>query len=198
MKTLQRITLALSISALALLQGCLVLSLHPHFEDSDIVTDTSMAGTWESNKSNIWHFTPSEDGREYALKVDEGDGEVGHFIATPFQVKGKDFIDVYPATDDDHHSKLSFYYRIHRLPTHSLLYIDKTSSQFKVLIPQFGWLMKHLEAHPEALAHELVEDDFPIITASTKELQSFWLKHLKTEDAFMDLKLVKQATSNDE
>ena len=197
MKTLQRIALALSISFLALLPGCLVLSLHPHFKDGDVVADTSMEGVWESNKSNIWHFTPSEDHREYALIVDEGDGEIGHFIATPFKVNGKDFIDVYPDSDDDHQSNLSFYYRIHRLPVHSLLYIDKTSSQFKVLATNFAWLQKHLEAHPKALAHELVEDDFPIITASTEELQSFWLKHLETEGAFANTDLVKQEPPQD-
>lgn len=156
-----------------------------------------MTGIWKSNDSNVWNFTPSEDHREYALIVDEGDGEIGHFIATPFKVNGKDFIDIYPNSDNDHRASLSFYYHLHRFPVHSLLYIDKTSSQFRVLATNFVWLQKHLEAHPDALAHELVEDGFPIVTASTEELQNFWLKHLETEGAFADTELVKQTTSKD-
>jgi hypothetical protein len=41
----------------------------------------------------------------------------------------------------------------------------------------------YTEKNPDAIAHEVV-DDRPILTASTEELQKFWVNHLETKDAF--------------
>ncbi len=47
------------------------------------------------------------------------------------------------------------------------------------------WLEEHLQANPEVLSVEEVDNRI-LITASTKELQEFVIRHLKTESAFGD------------
>ncbi len=50
-----------------------------------------------------------------------------------------------------------------------------------------GWLGGQLKEHPEALAHEeLEESDRIVLTASTAELQKFVIEHADNEEAWDD------------
>jgi hypothetical protein len=53
----------------------------------------------------------------------------------------------------------------------------------KVASTDFGWLEKHLTASPKALAHH-VEDKRLLLTADTRALQRFVLKHLGDGELF--------------
>jgi len=50
------------------------------------------------------------------------------------------------------------------------------------------WLENHLKQNPKAIQHEILSDRILLpsilFTSSTKELQTFLLKHVKTKGAF--------------
>jgi hypothetical protein len=48
-----------------------------------------------------------------------------------------------------------------------------------------NWLKGFVEKNPATIKHEIVDKDV-VLTASTKELQSFLLRHLNTKGAFTD------------
>jgi hypothetical protein len=47
-----------------------------------------------------------------------------------------------------------------------------------------GWLKDYLAQHPQAIAHEVLEDKNIVLTASTKQLQEFLMANIHTKDAF--------------
>ena len=47
------------------------------------------------------------------------------------------------------------------------------------------WLETYLEQNPGAVQHEIVKGEI-VFTAPTQELQTFLLKHIKTEGAYGD------------
>ena len=53
------------------------------------------------------------------------------------------------------------------------------------------WLKGHLKAHPAALRHERDKDRI-LLTASTRELQAFLVKHAETKRAFDEPLKLKQ------
>ncbi|MDP4878391.1 MAG: hypothetical protein NWR36_00760, partial [Opitutales bacterium] len=73
----------------------------------------------------------------------------------------------------------------------SLIHVKVSETTATLRVPSFAWFTKFLEEHPDALRHELIEDNFPVVTATTGELQDFWFKHLTTEDAYIETELTK-------
>ncbi|MDP4610931.1 MAG: hypothetical protein NWT02_07060 [Opitutales bacterium] len=177
---------------LALLPGCFVVSLQPFYAEDDVIADRSLAGEWqETGKQNKWHFKPSDDAKSYDIIITEGDDSTGFFIGTPFKIKEQFFIDIYPDTSNDNKLPMSSVYMIHRIPVHSLIHVKVSETTATLRVPSFAWFTKFLEEHPDALRHELIEDNFPVVTATTGELQDFWFKHLTTEDAYIETELTK-------
>jgi hypothetical protein len=59
--------------------------------------------------------------------------------------------------------------------------------------PDPDWLKKLVADNPKAIQHEKIDDEI-ILTASTKDLQTFWLKHLDTNGAFGEPSNMKRKT----
>ncbi|MEN8725301.1 MAG: hypothetical protein ABF322_01265 [Lentimonas sp.] len=185
--------LALLLVFAAMLSGCLMVSLHPFYSKGDIIEDSQLVGIWqEDGKDIIWLFQQDEDKKTYAITITEGDGLTGLFIGTPFKINNELFVDIYPGTQNDDALKMTDAYKLHRIPAHSLIHVKKSNRSSILRVPSFPWFTEHLESHPKALKHEIIDDNFPVLTATTKELQAFWFKHLETEDAYIETKLVKQ------
>ncbi|MGB0744764.1 MAG: hypothetical protein ACPGSB_09575 [Opitutales bacterium] len=183
---MKRLLLLLPLICLCM-PGCLLLSLHPYYEDDDIIEHDSFAGKWQSDDGKmLWEFLPTDDG--YRVTVDES-GKQGKFDVTPFKISGELFLDFYPdMTNSD--EVLSPFYMMHRMPVHSLIHIAKDGDAPLFRIPDFKWFAEYLREHPDAIEHEWIDDgDFPLLSAGTQELQAFVMKHLNKEGAFNDLKL---------
>lgn len=178
---------------IAFLPGCFIVSLHPFYSDDDVIDDVRLVGTWQEKQDVVWQFLPNTKTKKYTVSITEGDGLVGHFIGTPFIIHDEFFIDIYPDTDNDDTLKMASAYNIHRIPVHSLIHIQQIGEfALSLRVPSYPWFIEYLETHPQALKHETIEDDFPILTATTQELQAFWFKHLKTKDAYIETELIKQ------
>jgi len=189
----------------ALLAGCVpVVSLQPLFTREDIRFDEKLLGTWveDANKpKSSWEFTRLEetaaDGlvpslrgeidRLYRLNVTDAEGRKGSLVACLVKLQDRLFLDVFPdklpsGEQDMEKTKLVFN-AFFFVPAHTFIRVDSLTDSLKVRLTDDDGFKKLLEAEPDAVKFALVEDR-PILTASTKELQAFVLKHAGDERLF--------------
>jgi hypothetical protein len=72
------------------------------------------------------------------------------------------------------------------VPVHTFIQVDRTGDQLKLRLTDEERLARLLEAEPTAVKHERAWDDRRVLTASTKELQTFVLKHAGDDRLFAD------------
>lgn len=169
------------VGAAVLLAGC-ISSLHPFYTEKDLVFDPDLVGCWSQGEDKeTWKFL-KKDKKVYELVYTGSKGKSGKFDVHLFEVEGKRFIDMLPK---DPQMEEPEFYKFHLLPMHGMMHVKQVKPTLQLQMPNPDWLQEHLKEHPDAIAHEVV-DDRPILTASTGELQKFWRRHLETKGAFGD------------
>jgi hypothetical protein len=173
------------LSGLALilvLAGCVVMSVYPYYTEKDLTFDAALVGTWTDKEAgpNIterWVFEKAgEKGYTFAMLKDS---ETNTFSAHLFKLQEHLLLDFMPSDLRDQ-----------SIPPHYLMSVTQTQPTLKMQMMSYEWLAKYLEKNPKAIRH--IEEREPgetnkgpyILTADTKDLQKFVLKHLKTEGAF--------------
>ena len=179
MKTFGIVSVALCV---VLLMGC-IHSLHPLYTAEDLIFSPALVGRWsEDDSKETWEFSKKGE-KEYRLVYTDDKGKAGTFVVHLLKIKGKMFLDLFPSEPD---LKENLFYQVHLLPVHSFMYVKQIKPTLQMSMADGNWLEKLIEANPGAIRHEKIEDRI-VLTASTKELQAFFLKHLATEDAFGEL-----------
>jgi len=180
MKTLGIMSLAVLLTLIA---GC-VRSLHPLYTDQDVIFDSDLVGSWsEKNSKETWEFSKrneKSDDKQFRLLYTAEKGKTGEFIVHLIKIDGNMFLDLYP---DDAELKQNDYYKIHLLPAHTFMHVNQITPTLQLRLPQGEWLNKLIKENPEAIQHEILKDQ-TILTAGTKDLQVFFMKHLNTKGAF--------------
>lgn len=181
MKTSKLIALA----GLALcLPGC-IPSVNPFYTDKDVVFDPRLVGTWQEQgkdqASQTWRFEKAED-KAYKLAVTEEQGKQGGFDAHLFKLKQDYFLDLIP-NNCDYATNQADLVAASMFPGHLLVRVSQIEPELKLALFDFDWLQQQLTNNPTALAHHREGDRF-VLTASTRELQRFVLKHLAEGELF--------------
>jgi hypothetical protein len=163
------------VSLLLGLSGC-VPSLHGLYAENDVVFEPALLGDWTEDKAeseSVLTFTRGE-GREYKLVWLERKDK-SSFVAHLVKVGDKLFLDLAsdPAVDCPTLS----------VPVHMFILVSQTAPKLQMRDFDEDWLKAFLTKNPGALKHEVVDKDI-IVTASTKQLQSFLLRHVNTKAAF--------------
>lgn len=177
-----------SLLGLILLAGC-IPSLHPLYtNDSDIVYEPALIGSWsEEGDDDMWVFS-RRGGKEYKLVYTENGGKTGEFIVNLVNIDNHLFLDLFP---EEPKIDANSYYMVHLIPAHTFMRVEQIKPSLKIAPLNPEWLSDLLKQTPAALQHEIKEDR-PIITAQPKEIQKFLLQHLATEGAFMELSDMKR------
>ncbi len=168
------------LSVLILLTGC-ILSLYPYYTEEDIIFEKGLFGQWEGDNGDLWGFSQRGE-NAYTLIYTDSKGNQGMFIAHLFQIDDKMFLDFYP---EDPELNKSDFYNAHILLAHSFSHIKKIEPELQMIFPDYRWLENHLKENPDAIRHEIIDTQI-VLSAPTEELQAFWIKHLATEDAFIE------------
>ena len=172
---------SLTIGLLLMNISC-VPSVNPLFTEQDLIFEPALLGTWSNpDGTETWIFT-LEDDKEYRAVFRDSDGKKGEFAVNLLRIEGKMFLDLSPIRTGPGESD---FYRSHFLPMHTFVHVSIASPNARLAILEPDWLKAHLAAEPTALRHEKVSGEV-VLTASTKELQAFYLKHLSTPNAFSD------------
>ena len=167
------------IAGLLLVLAACVPSLHPLYTDKDLIFEPALLGEWAEAKpdsKSTLTFSKAGD-KEYKLVSGDGPDKKSMFIARLVKLGDKLFLDVKPdpASEPD----------CSGLPWHMFFYVSRIEPTLRMWDLNDKWLEKLLKKDPSLLKHEVVDGDL-VLTASTKQLQSFLLRHVNTKGAFTD------------
>ena len=171
-----------------LLGGCVpVLSLHPLFNEKDVVFDEKLLGTWV-DPNTTWEFSRiAEPKNAYKLIFSDKEGKKGLFVAHLVKLKDKLFLDACPAPwEQQDPNKIEWAYNtLFLIPAHTFIKINSIEPQLKMLRTDDEQMREFLKADPNAVKHTVLEDK-PVLTASTNELQAFVLKYAYDSRVFAE------------
>lgn len=173
------------------LAGCVVTALQPFYTEADLSFDPGLIGRWVAGQ-DAPDGTPPKEVLEFKRDGDNGylaaltgdDGKVQTFVARRFKLGEQIFLDLFPV--GEHGAEF--------VPVHQVQRLSGPGPTLKMTGLKYEWVQKLLEAQPDALrhvvvAHRLEDGKEPariVLTASTKELQAFLNKHVKTAEAWDD------------
>lgn len=166
-------------AALAL-TGC-APSLHPFFTDEKMVFNSDLLGGWISDSGAKCLFTKSGDNQYELLYVREEE-EPARFEARLIELGGVTFLDFFPKN----WGKGSTLYlaNFNFVPTHTLARVTIGVDSISIAMMDGDWLKRLSDQNQLDLAHERLNDEVIVLTAPTRELQAFALKHADNEEAF--------------
>jgi hypothetical protein len=172
---------SLLVTAL-LMAGC-VPCLQPVYTDEDLVFEADLIGTWTPvNSKALWEFTRADD-RSYRLVQTDANGASGQFSAHLFKIRGTTFLDLYPEMP---HGTGSCLYASHFRPVHTCFRVQQISPKLRISIMNPQWAHDYLKANRDAVQHTFT-DRGVVLTAPTKELQTFLAQHCGTKASWHDL-----------
>lgn len=178
-----------------LLGGCVpVLCLHPLYTKEDIVLEKKLFGTWVDDANNpetTWEFKHiDEPDNAYKLIFTDEDGKKGSFIAHLLKLQNKFFLDIYPSElpwePDDPNTMDWPYNSFLLIPAHTFMKIDSIEPQLRMRLALESNIKELFTEDPNAIQHMTIGERL-VLTASTKELQVFVLKHVDDDKLFTDV-----------
>lgn len=188
---------------LIMLAGALVLfcscipAVNPFYTEKDLVFDSRLLGEWlEKNtkeEPQVWKFEKGGD-KSYKLTVIEKGNKEGKFSAHLFTLKKNQFLDLI-STDCNYATNQADLVAASMYPGHLLVRVWQVEPELKLAFFDFDWLKKYLGKNPEAIAH-LTENGGVLLTAETRALQKFVLKHLAEGELFDTPGLMIRKTDN--
>ena len=172
--------------------GCIVTSLHPFYEQSQLTPAPELLGTWlQQDGEEVWTFT-AEPERGYRLRLIDEDGLRALFEVYPFMLGDQLFLDVFPVSDQTPGS--SPYRELHTVQVHGVLRVYSTKPSLDVAALDYGWLDRQIKKAPDSLAHERIASKRIVLTADSGALQAFLREHLATDDAYGERMTLLPAT----
>jgi len=171
------IVAVLTFGLVLILEGC-IPSLHPLYTDNDLVFEPAILGEWvlsDSHSKEILTFTKGNEKKYKVVQADESGKNA--YVGRLVKLNGKLFLDVEP----DREVKCECLCP----PYHMFFFVSQLEPSLRISSLDLEWTAEFLRKNPSALNHEFVREDL-WLTAPTKSLQAFVLKHLNTKGAFAD------------
>jgi hypothetical protein len=169
-------------AALVTLAGCIVLSVYPFYTPQDVIFDPGLAGRWakDGTTNEFWQFTATAE-KSYVLMTTD-DHDTNGFYAHLFQLKQFEFLDLLTTNHDDQF----------QLPLHLISKVLRNDTNLSLHFMDFNWLSGLVETNPTLIRHIIVPhnpddtngDKMLYLTATTRDLQKFLLKHAADANAF--------------
>ena len=172
--------------AAGLLLSACIPSVNPFYTDKDVIFATSLLGEWQvkdkEDEPQHWRFERG-NGTDYALTVRDDEGKEGEFKATLFKLKDHQFLDLLP-TECEYATNQADLVAFSMFRGHLLVHVAQMEPELRMAFFDFEWLADHLKENPKALPHG--GEDGLVLTASTRQLQRFVLRHLEEGALFSD------------
>jgi hypothetical protein len=184
----------IALAGLALCLSACIPSLNSFYTDKDLVFEPCLVGTWQEKGKDqdpqTWKFEKADD-KAYKLTITEAQGKKGEFTSHLFRLKQDYFLDLIP-DNCDYATNQADLVGTCMFPGHLLVRVPQIEPDLKMAFCDFDWLAQQLTNKPAVLAHHREGDRF-VLTATTRELQEFVLKHLGEGELFSKLEeMVRQ------
>ena len=170
------------------LTGC-APSLHPFFTDEDVVFNEALLGVWIGDSGKKCLFTRSGDNHYELLYVED---ESARFEAQLIELGGATFLDLYPNPP----GKGNGLYSVNFVPAHTLARVTIGEDSISIAMMNGDWLKQLSDRNQLDLAHERLDDEMVALTAPTRELRAFVLKHADNKEAFGEAEVFHRLRSD--
>jgi hypothetical protein len=190
-----------------LLSSCIVNSLHPFYEENDVIYDEHLLGKWETNDSIVWtvkqiYFATGEgeEKKEYYKNgyvigyINEKNKPIA-FDMYIFKIDNQTYADFYPSlSPTSHFENIPDLFGMHSIRTHALAKIEFSEDEIELIWFNGEWLADLIENNRIKISHEFISFPEPIsqqfkgqyvLTASTRELKQFIKKYGTDGNAFI-------------
>ena len=176
-----------------LLPGCVPTSINPLYTPKDLIFDPALLGVWgEGDSKETWTFERPEKGgdKNYTLKHTDNDGRIGEFDAHLLKLSQQMFLDLHLSDyggDDNFKGNMLANFAMIIRPGHLFLKVDQVGPVLQMRLISLETLETLLKKNPKAVRHERImwgEEGRLVLTAKTRELQRFILKHMNDEKFF--------------
>ena len=162
------LTLAVLAVSAVLSSGCLVLTLHPAYDDRTVVWDEGLLGEWRDEEDNIQATVERSEWRSYRIRFarpSETADFTGHLTAIGDQY----FLDLMPERGVDYGPVL--------VPAHLILRVTRAGDGWEVAGLDYEALRRDAaaERHVGGGSSALDQRHNVLLTASTPELRQ-WLR----------------------
>jgi len=191
---MKKVSLIITITVLLFLGSC-IPSLFPLYFEKDLITNENLVGTWKEDGSlNTWAFYPDEDKKSYNLwflekdnnNVDDGrPGTLGIFETHLFKLGNNYFFDFYPGENQELEKEINSLMAFHLVPTHTFAKVEISKDTIKIFQFDIEHLEDLLENGKIRIRHVRPDKDI-ILTATTEELQEFFIKYAEDDEAYTD------------
>ncbi|MCF8302151.1 MAG: hypothetical protein K9I94_02670 [Bacteroidales bacterium] len=178
-----------------LFSGCLVKSLHPYYEERDVVFKPELLGSYMDADETAWKISRYSFSKgfmkgdsidnSYLVEMQQKDAKrVSRFNVHLFELEGINYLDFAPIREDRDEVLME----LHLVPAHSIAQIEIISDN-EITISWFEeeWLTDLFKENRVKIAHEVItytdelEPTQYVLTAGTSELQKFLIKYGKTK-----------------
>jgi hypothetical protein len=148
--------------------GCLVLSLHPAYDDDSLAWDPALIGAWRDEEDNATMKIEAAEWRSYRVHY-EHPSEKGDLTGFLTIVGDAHYLDLMPARGEDHGSFLT--------PLHGILRVDFADDKLTLTPLSYDWLADALRAGRSLGGLDAVFDQKQnvLIVSPTARLRS-WLR----------------------
>ncbi len=167
------------------LSSCVITSLHPLYSEQTTVFREDMLGDWQAEDGDVWHFTrDANGGKGYWLDIDDEDLN-GPYSVHLVKLGDHYFLDLFPEVSDSLASQLPSLAML--LPTHNFMKIKFMDDGAMEIIPfDTEYLESLFKEKRIRIDYEETDEWGYILTASTEELQKFFVKYADDPKAFSD------------
>jgi len=174
------------------------VSIHPLYTDKEITSEPRLLGDWQQEDSNGNDFRFEKGDKDsYKISIIEDGKTAASFESYALKLDNKLYLDISPTALDTNGCPTNPLF----LSTH--IFAKITAIEPNLQIQLLLIIPDSLEKDPNFPRHETV-DSYIVLTASTKELQSFIKAHADDKEVFGDslifrrLKSYKEDNCNDQ
>lgn len=185
-----------------ILGGCIpVMSIHPLSTEKDLAFDEKLLGTWVDANETMWQFSDAnKPEKAYKLIFTDKEDKKGSFVAHLVKLENRLFLDVYPDempwNEKDPNKTEWLYNTFFLIPAHTFIKIDSIDPNLTMRLTDDEKMNKLFEQDPNAVEHASIEDK-SVLTASTKELQTFVLKYADDSRVFTEESVLTRKKTKD-
>lgn len=163
--------------ALAFTPGCLVLSLHPAYDDESLVWEPALLGTWQNADDNASVEIERGEWRSYRLRY-AYPVETGELTGYLTSIGAERYLDVMPGRGRDPGSFL--------LPVHAVFRVRLEGNRLELASLSYDWFLERLRASKPVAGLGVVEDQKQnaLIVSSTARLRAWLRRQTPASGAF--------------
>lgn len=160
---------AVVVLALAFAPGCLVISLHPAYDDESLVWDPSLLGRWQNADDNASVEIERGEWRSYRIRY-VYPIETGELTGYLTSIGAERYLDVMPVRGRDPGSFM--------VPVHAVFRVRLEGDRLELASLSYDWFVERLRASRPVTGLSVVQDQKKnaLIVSPTRRLRT-WLRN---------------------